>query len=132
MFVPPTNVIEVLVLLPGVEVCATLGPLSLLLAPLAAGIDEPPGVCVSLVAGGNGLCDCFFLPNRNDILVIRPFRYYHWPRHQVKHEQFDATSRIISLTKSFVPVITFQDFYLCILCRYVSTRMNYLGWLLVH
>lgn len=57
-------------LLPGVDVCAALGPLSLFLMPLAVGIDDPPGVCVSLVAGGRGLCCCFFLPNRNDIFLF--------------------------------------------------------------
>lgn len=67
---PLTEFIELLMLLPGVEVCAVLGPLSLLLTPLTVGIDEPPGVCVSLVAGGNGLWDCFFLPKKKDILAV--------------------------------------------------------------
>lgn len=71
MWVPPTEVIELLILLPGVEVCAALGPLSLLLIPFVVEIDEPPGVCVSLVAGGNGLWVCFFFPNKKDMFALR-------------------------------------------------------------
>lgn len=58
---------------PGGGDCAPPGPLSLVLIPLAVGIDEvvpvPPEVCVSRVAGGRGLCACFFLPKRNDIVA---------------------------------------------------------------
>lgn len=58
---------------PGGGDCAPPGPLSLVLIPLAVGIDDvvpvPPEVCVSRVAGGSGLCACFFLPKRNDIVA---------------------------------------------------------------
>lgn len=60
---------------PGGGDCAPPGPLSLPLKPLAVGIDEavavPPDVCVSRVAGGRGLCACFFLPKRNDMMSLQ-------------------------------------------------------------
>lgn len=59
---------ELLILLPGVGVCATTGTLSLGLTPLAVGIDEPPDVWVSRVAGGVLFWADFFLPNKNAML----------------------------------------------------------------
>ena len=61
---------ELLMLLPGVGVCATTGTLSLALTPLAVGMeDELAGVWVSRDADGL-FWAAFFLPNKNDILRL--------------------------------------------------------------
>lgn len=62
------ELIELLTLLPGVGVCATTGALFFALAPLAVGMDEPPDVWASRVAGGGLVWADFFFPNKKDML----------------------------------------------------------------